>query len=62
MNILFFPGEDFENLIDRAEFNLVASRAAQTATLKAEKAGESIVDLGAAKGNGSAGTDNPDDI
>ncbi len=51
VNILFAPGTDFENLIDRAEFNCVASRAAQTATLKAEKAGETIVDLAAAKGN-----------
>lgn len=57
VNILFAPGADFENLIGRAEFNLVASRKAQAATLKAEKAGEDIVDLAAAKGKGSAGTD-----
>lgn len=61
VNILFAPGEDFENLVDRADFNLVASRAAQQATLKAEKAGETTVDLAAAKGgsssaSGSAGT------
>ena len=58
VNILFAPGEDFENLIDRAEFNPVASRAAQIATLKAEKAGETTVDLAAAKGGstGSSGT------
>lgn len=49
VNILFAPGADFENLIDRAEFNPVASRAAQAATLKAEKAGEATVDLEAAK-------------
>ena len=61
VNILFYPGEDFENLIDRAEFNPVASRAAQNATLKAEKAGNSIVDLAAAKGNNPAGTDGTDD-
>ena len=58
VNILFAPGVDFENLIGRAEFNLVASRSAQAATLKAEKAGETTVDLAAAKapstsGNGS---------
>lgn len=29
VNILFTPGADFENLIDRAEFNPVASRVAQ---------------------------------
>ena len=50
VNILFAPGVDFENLIGRAEFNLVASRSAQAATLKAEKAGETTVDLAAAKG------------
>lgn len=49
VNILFAPGDDFENLIGRAEFNLVASRFAQAATLKAEKAGETTVDLEAAK-------------
>ena len=50
VNILFDPGKDFENMIDRADFNPVASRAAQIATLKAEKAGESTVDLATAKG------------
>lgn len=37
VNIVFTPGEDFENLRGRAEFNLVASRVAQAATLKTEK-------------------------
>lgn len=54
VNILFAPGEDFENLIDRAEFSPVASRKAQVATLKAEKAGEGTVDLDAAKKKGNA--------
>ena len=49
VKIIFTPGEDFENLLGRAEFNLVASRFAQAATLKAEKAGETTVDLAAAK-------------
>lgn len=49
VNIIFTPGSDFENIIGRAEFNIVASRAAQTATLKAEKAGATTVDLAAAK-------------
>ena len=59
VNILCAPGPDFENLIDRAEFNVVASRAAQAATLKAEKAGEDTVDLAAAKttSKGSTNTD-----
>lgn len=67
VNILFAPGKDFENLIGQAEFNPVASRAAQIATLKAEKAGETTVDLAAIKGgststpggnSGSTGTEN----
>ena len=57
VNILFAPGEEFENLLHRAEFNLVASRSAQTATLKAEKAGETTVDLAAAKGGSTSTPD-----
>ncbi len=49
VNIIFSPGSDFENLIGRAEFAPVASRAAQAATLKAEKTGAKTVDLEAAK-------------
>lgn len=50
VNIVFTPGEDFQNLRSRAAFNPVASRIAQAATLKAEKAGKGTVDLNAAKG------------
>lgn len=69
VRILFTPGEDFENLLGRAAFNPVPSRAAQLATLKAEKTGETTVDLATAKGsssstlggnNDSAGTGNDD--
>ena len=63
VNIVFTPGPDFENLVGKAEFNLVSSRAAQAATLKAEKAGAKTVDLEAAKKktNGTSGgsTDTP---
>lgn len=57
VNILFAPGDDFENLRSRAEFKLVASRAAQSATLKAEKTGATIVDLAAAKGGSTSSAD-----
>ena len=61
VNILFAPGEDFENLVDKAEFNQVSSRAAQAATLKAEKAGETTVDLAAANaGTPTSGNDSAD--
>ena len=43
------PGQQFKNLLEDAEFNLVASRSAQSATLKAEKTGKGSVDLEAAK-------------
>ena len=63
VNIIFTPGADFENLIEQAEFNVVASRIAQAATLKAEKSGATTVDLEAARaaarntsGNGSSST------
>ena len=49
VNIIFTPGPDFENLIGKAEFNPVASRIAQAATLKTEKSGGTTVDLAAAK-------------
>ena len=49
VKIIFTPGEDFENLLGRASFNLVASRTTQSASLKAEKAGETTVDLAVAK-------------
>lgn len=65
VNIIFTPGEDFENLRGRAEFNLVASRVAQAATLKTEKTGGTIVDLEAARsavrpsgGSSSSGSGN----
>lgn len=57
VNILFTPGPDFENLISRAEFNVVPSRVAQAATLKAEKSGEAVVDLEAAKKKGNTNAD-----
>ena len=49
INVIFTPGSDFADLMSRAQFNPVASRVAQAATLKAEKAGEATVNLEAAK-------------
>ncbi len=45
VNIVFTPGEDFENIVDKAEFNPVSSRKTQAAALKAEKAGATTVDI-----------------
>ena len=56
------PGKEFKNLLDDAEFNLVASRSAQAAVLKAIKEGKTSVDLnvpetpdGGGDGDGTTG-------
>lgn len=48
-------GEHFENLIADAEFNLVASRSAQAAVIKAIKSGDNSISLTPTE-NGSTGT------
>ncbi|MCI6118567.1 MAG: DNA-binding protein [Prevotella sp.] len=45
VNVMWEPGMEFKNLLADAEFNLVASRNAQAAVLKAIKAGQTTVDL-----------------
>lgn len=45
VNIQFIPGEDLKTIFQGLEFNLVASRTAQAALLRAQKKGETIVDL-----------------
>lgn len=56
VNIVFTPGEDFQNLVSRTKFNPVSSRLAQQATLKAEKNGLTTVDLEAAKNKKPSGS------
>ena len=54
------PGQEFKNLRDDAEFQLVASRSAQAAVLKAIKAGKASVDLNAPTSpDGGGGGSNP---
>ena len=62
VNVVWDCGQEFKNLIADAEFNLVASRSAQAAVLKAIKAGQTTVDLtspdspsGGGSGGGSSG-------
>ncbi len=45
VNIQFVPGEDLKNIFDGLTFQPVPTRKAQQAVLRAEKAGETIVDL-----------------
>ena len=45
VNVIWEPGMEFKSLLADAEFNLVASRSAQAALLKAIKAGQNVVDI-----------------
>ena len=54
VNVVWDCGQEFKSLLAEAEFNLVASRSAQAALLKAIKSGNPVVDL-----NGE-GSDDPD--
>ena len=45
LRVRWTPGPKFSNLLKDAKFNVVASRKAQAAVLKAEKAGEKNVEL-----------------
>jgi len=51
VNVEWDCGPEFKNLLVDAEFNLVASRSAQAALLKAIKSGSPVVDLGASSGS-----------
>lgn len=53
VNIQFVPGADLQGVFRGMEFNLVASRSAQAALLRAQKKGEKVVDL--SKGTPDAG-------
>ena len=58
VNVVWDCGQEFKNLIADAEFNLVASRSAQAAVLKAIKAGQTTVDL-TSPDNPSGGSGTP---
>ena len=58
VNIIFTPGENFENLVAKAEFNQVPSRIELAATLKSHKEGLDIVDLAAAREAAKSGSQN----
>ena len=45
VNVIWDCGSEFKNLVQDAEFNLVASRSAQAALIKAIKEGNATVDL-----------------
>lgn len=53
VKVIWDAGAEFKNLLSEAEFNLVASRSAQAAVLKAIKNGETVVDLNATTEGGN---------
>ena len=61
VKVVWECGPQFRNLLDDAEFNLVAPRSAQAAVIKAIRMGETTVDLNAtdtdATGPGTPGTE-----
>ena len=66
VTVCWEPGSEFRNLLADAEFNLVATRSAQAAVLKAIKEGKTNVDISApvtpgnpSGGSPSGGTSNP---
>ena len=60
VNVVWTPGMEFKDLLADAEFNLVASRNAQAALLKAIKAGQTTVDITQpVTPSDSEGTDDP---
>ena len=66
VTVCWEPGSEFRNLLADAEFNLVATRSAQAAVLKAIKEGKTNVDISApvtpgnpGGGSPSGGTSNP---
>ncbi|MDO4956022.1 MAG: DNA-binding protein [Bacteroidales bacterium] len=59
VNVVWDCGDEFKNLLADAEFNLVATRTAQAAVLKAIKEGKTTVELSSPSGdNGQQTTDN----
>lgn len=54
INIQFVPGEDLKNLFAGMEFAPVPTRAAMKAVLKAQKAGQTTVDISAKPSGGGS--------
>ena len=59
VNVIWEPGMEFKSLFADAEFNLVASRSAQAALLKAIKAGQTVVDITQTETPDDGGNDTP---
>lgn len=55
VSIQFIPGEDLKNIFAGMEFSTVPTRAAMRAVLKAQKAGQTTVDISKNAGSGGNG-------
>ena len=62
VNIQYIPGEDLKNIFAGLEFQPVASRKVQQAVLRAEKAGETSVDISKKPASGGDDSESPDEI
>ena len=60
--IQYIPGEDLKNVFAGLEFQPVATRKAQQAVLRAEKAGETTVDISKKPAAGGGDSESPDEI
>jgi len=61
VNIQYVPGEDLQGIFTGMTFNLVASRSAQVALLRALKNGDATVDLNGSSSSGDSGSDSGND-
>lgn len=61
VNIQFVPGSDLKNIFQGMEFTPVPTRAAVRAVLKAQKAGETTVDITPSESSSSTGNDEEED-
>ena len=62
VSIQYIPGEDLKNVFAGLEFQPVATRKAQQAVLRAEKAGETTVDISKKPAAGGGDSESPDEI
>lgn len=61
VNIQFAPGEDLKDIFTGLEFNPVPTRAATRALLKAQKAGQTTVDISKGGSSSGGGSVTPDE-
>jgi len=61
VNIQFIPGEELKNIFAGMEFSPVPTRTATRAVLKAQKAGQTTVDISGTSSSSGNSREKPDD-